>query len=129
MNDAAAQVAAAIETYGVPRWVAVVPISVRQQLPAEIKRQLLESAPVSEGWTRQGDKLVLGRGDRTDTLTAWAQANVFAVLTVKEIAAAAGVSRKTVRRYIADRPDIFRKSDGRTYEVRDPNADRQADKR
>jgi hypothetical protein len=51
------------------------------------------------------------------------------VLTVKEIAEQAGVPQSAVRTMISERPDIFRKSDGRTYEVRDANADRQADKR
>ena len=131
MSDAAAQVAAAIETHGVPKWVTVVPMSVRRQVAPDIKAQLLATARVSEGWSRQSDgRLVFGNSpDTPNKLLAWAQANVFAVLTVKEIAVAAGVSRKTVRRYINDRADIFRKSDGRTYEVRDPNADRQADKR
>lgn len=131
MSDAAAQVAAAIETHGVPKWVTVVPMSVRRQVASDIKAQLLATARVSEGWSRQSDgRLIFGTSpDTPNKLLAWAQANVFAVLTVKEIAVAAGVSRKTVRRYINDRADIFRKSDGRTYEVRDSNADRQADKR
>jgi len=34
-----------------------------------------------------------------------------------------------VRTMISERADIFRKSDGRTYEIRDADADRKADKR
>ena len=130
MNDAAAQVAAAIETHGVPKWVTVVPMSVRRQVASDIKAQLLATARVSEGWSRQSDgRLVFGRLDARETLRQWATQNIFAVLTVREIAEQAGVPQSAVRTMISERADIFRKSDGRTYEVRDPNADRQADKR
>jgi len=130
MNDAAAQVAAAIETHGAPKWVTVVPMSVRRQVASDIKAQLLATARVSEGWSRQRDgRLVFGRLDARETLRQWATQNLFAVLTVREIAEQAGVPQSAVRTMISERADIFRKSDGRTYEVRDPNADRQADKR
>lgn len=129
MNDAAAQVAAAIETHGAPRWVAVVPMSVRRQVSAETKTALLATARISDGWARQGDRLIFGRLDARETLRQWATQNLYAVLTVREIADAAGVPQSAVRTMISERPDIFRKSDGRTYEMRDPNADRQADKR
>jgi AraC-like DNA-binding protein len=128
--NATEQIAAAIETHGAPKWVAVVPMSVRRQVSAETKRQLLATARVSEGWSRQSNgTLVFGRLDARDTLRQWAAQNIFAVLTVKEIAEQAGVSQSAVRTMISERADIFRKSDGRTYEVRDANADRQADKR
>jgi hypothetical protein len=129
MTNAAAQVAAAIETHGAPRWVAVVPMSVRHQVSAETLSALLATARISDGWARQGDRLIFGRLDARQTLRHWATQNLYAVLTVKEIAEQAGVPQSAVRTMISERPDIFRKSDGRTYEVRDPNADRQADKR
>ena len=123
-------VSTAIETHGVPKWVTVVPMTVRRAVPSETKAALLATARVSEGWSRQRDgRLVFGRLDARETLRAWAAENVFAVLTVKEIATAAGVPQSAVRTMISERGDIFRKSDGRTYEVRDPAADRQAEKR
>jgi len=121
---------AAIETHGVPRYLGVVPKSVRDAVPKETMRELLSNASLSQGWSRQRDgRLVFGRLDARETLRAWAAENLYAVLTVKEIATAAGVPQSAVRTMISERGDIFRKSDGRTYEVRDPAADRQAEKR
>jgi hypothetical protein len=102
---------------------------VRKQVSKETISTLLSTARTSEGWSKQGDRLIFGRLDARETLRQWATQNIFAVLTVKEIAEQAGVPQSAVRTMISERPDIFRKSDGRTYEVRDANADRQADKR
>lgn len=124
-NDAIAQVAAAIEQHGEPKWLCHVPFSVRHQVPKEIKQRLLAEARVSEGWSRLGDRLVFGRGDARETLQQWARNNVHAVMTTREIADAAGVPQSTVRTLISERPDIFRKSEGRTYEIRDPQQDRK----
>jgi hypothetical protein len=129
MTTAAEQVAAAIETHGVPRYIGVVPTSVRRQVPTDMMRSLLAAARISDGWARQGDRLIFGRLDARETLRLWAAQNLYAVLTVAEIADAAGVPKSAVRTMISERADIFRKSDGRTYEVRDPNADRAAERR
>lgn len=128
INDAAAQVAAAIEAHGEPKWLAHVPFRVRRLVPAEVKQSLVAGARVSDGWARQGDQLVFGRPDQGAVLRQWAAGNVFAIMTVREIAEAAEVTQTAVRKLIAERPDILRKSDGRTYEVRDPQADRAAEK-
>ena len=125
---AAEQVAAAIETHGVPRYIGAVPTSVRRQVPAETMSMLLAAARISDGWAKQGDRLIFGRLDARETLRQWAAQNIYAVLTVKEIAAAASVPQSAVRTMISERADIFRKSDGRTYEIRDPHADRAAQK-
>ena len=121
-------VAAAIETHGVPRYIALVPTSVRRQVAPETMRTLLASARLSDGWARQGDRLIFGRVDARETLRLWAQQHLYEVLTVREIAESADVSQSQVRTMIAERGDIFRKSDGRTYEIRDPQADRAAQK-
>jgi len=63
-----------------------------------------------------------------EAIVAWCRNNIFAEVTVKELAAIGECSEATVRSLINDRRDIFRKSDGRKYEVRDPQADRQYDK-
>ena len=114
-------IADSIATYGRPAWVAQVPGSVRQLVPAAAISELLRTARPSEGWGRPRD----GR----DNILAWAKDNVFTLVTVKELAEIGGVSEATVRTLLAERPDIFRKSEKRQYEVRDPNADRDADKK
>jgi hypothetical protein len=63
-----------------------------------------------------------------EAVIAWCRNNIFAEVTVKELAAIGECSEATVRALINDRRDIFRKSEGRKYEVRDPKADRQNEK-
>lgn len=121
-------VAAAIETHGVPRYCATVPSSIRQQVAPETMRTMLANARLSDGWARQGDRLIFGRLDPRQTLLLWAQSHLYETLTLAEIATSAGVSQSQVRTMCTERPDIFRKSDGRTYEIRDAHADRTAEK-
>ena len=136
MSDAAAQVAAAtdemrtaVETYGMPVWYVKISTAKQRIVPLDVRRSILAAARPSEGWVNQNGCWYKGRLDARETLRQWAAQNVYQVMTVAEIAAAADVTQSAVRTMISERADIFRKSDGRTYEVRDPNADRQADKR
>lgn len=120
IKEATDMVAEAIERYGAPAWVAKVPIRIRKLVPADIKAQMIANAKVSEGWATKQD----GR----NRIIAWCKNNIFAEVTVKELAAIGECSEATVRTLINDRRDIFRKSDGRKYEVRDPQTDRQNQK-
>lgn len=63
-----------------------------------------------------------------EAIVAWCRRNIFSQVTVKELATIGECSEATVRTLINDRRDIFRKSDGRLYEVRDPQTDRQHQK-
>ena len=119
----------AVETYGMPVWYVKVSITKQRMVPLDVRRSLLAAARPSDGWVNQNGCWYKGRLDARETLRQWAAQNLYAVMTVREIADAAGVPQTAVRTMISERADIFRKSDGRTYEVRDPNADRQADKR
>lgn len=119
----------AVETYGMPVWYVKVSITKQRIVPLDVRRSLLAAARPSDGWVNQNGCWYKGRLDARETLRRWATQNVYQVMTVAEIAAAADVTQSAVRTMISERADIFRKSDGRTYEVRDPNADRQADKR
>ena len=118
IQEATTQVAEAIEKHGAPAWVAYVPTRIRRLVPAEIKTAMIATAKVSEGWASKQD----GR----NRIIQWCKQNIFAEVTVKELAAIGECSEATVRTLINDRRDIFRKSDGRKYEVRDPEADRNA---
>ena len=60
---------------------------------------------------------------------AWAKNNVFAEVTVKELAEIGEVSEATVRNLVKERMDIFRKLQRGVWEVRDADADREADQR
>ena len=118
----------AVETYGMPVWYVKVSITKQRIVPLDVRRSLLASARPSDGWVNQNGCWYRGRLDAREVLRQWATQNIYAVLTVKEIAAAADVTQAQVRTMIAERGDIFRKSDGRTYEIRDAQADRAAEK-
>lgn len=120
IEEATEYIADAISEYGRPAWVSMVPGSIRQRVPLSVLAGFLATARPSEGWGRPRD----GR----DTILGWAKENIFAITTVKELAEIGGVSEATVRTLLGERPDIFRRSEGWKYEVRDPHADRAADK-
>lgn len=119
-EDAKRQVAQAIANYGVPAWVAHVSKETRDLVPNEFIVECRSRAQKSIGWGRQSD----GR----DAIIEWAINNTFAETTVKELAEIGKVSEATARTVISERPDIFRRSEWGKYEVRDPEADRAADK-
>ena len=120
LDDAIREVTEAINTYGKPVWVAQVPKRVRDLVPNNIKAELLAQAQPSEGWRTAQD----GKQD----ILSWCKNHVFDLVTVKELAEIGDISEATVRKIVQDRPDIFIKREGRQYEIRDPQADRKADK-
>lgn len=128
VENATRDVRNAIETFGAPVWVAHVTQRTRSIVPRNVKRDLIENASISEGWSYHQGQYIHGRLDARSVLIEWAKANVFEVMTIKDIAIAAKVSQSAVRTMIDTRADIFRKSDGRTFEVRDANGDRRNDK-
>lgn len=120
LDDAIREVTEAINTYGKPVWVAQVPKRVRDLVPSHIKAELLVNAKPSEGWRTAQD----GKQD----ILSWCKNHVFDLVTVKELAEIGDISEATVRKIVQDRPDIFVKRESRQYEIRDPQADRKADK-
>lgn len=120
LDDAIREVTEAINTYGKPVWVAQVSKRVRDLVPNNIKAELLAQAQPSEGWRTAQD----GKQD----ILSWCKNHVFDLVTVKELAEIGDISEATVRKIVQDRPDIFVKRESRQYEIRDPQADRKADK-
>lgn len=121
LENAIREVTEAIETYGTPVWIAHVPSRVRRLVPAKIKADLIASAKRSEGWGRPQD----GK----NSIMSWAKENVYELVTIKQLAEIGEISDATARKIVTDRPDIFVKREGRQYEVRDPQADRKAEKK
>ena len=120
----------AVAEFGLPVWVVRVPMRIRRLVPAKVKSEILKDAPVSKGWYRDVDgSYAQGRPDNKGIVLAWAKENIYRIVTTKEISEATGVPIHTVRTLVTDRPDIFRDSDGWTYEIRDPQADRKAQKK
>jgi hypothetical protein len=120
LENAIREVTEAVNTYGTPVWIAYVPSRVRNLVPAKIKADLIASARPSAGWRKPQD----GKND----IMSWAKENVFELVTIKQLAEIGEISEATARKIVTDRPDIFVRREGRQYEVRDPQADRKADK-
>ena len=121
LENAIREVTEAVNTYGTPVWIAYVPSRVRNLVPAKIKADLIASARPSAGWRKPQD----GKND----IMSWAKENVFELVTIKQLAEIGEISEATARKIVTDRPDIFVRREGRQYEVRDPQADRKAEKK
>ncbi len=121
LENAIREVTEAVNTYGTPVWIAYVPSRVRNLVPAKIKADLIASARPSVGWRKPQD----GKND----IMSWAKENVYELVTIKQLAEIGEISEATARKIVTDRPDIFVKREGRQYEVRDPQADRKAEKK
>ena len=121
----------AIEQFGVPCWVAHISYPIRRSVPKEVKRELLATAKVLQGWSKQFDgQLIFGktRTDDKENILEWAKENVFQMVTVKQVAEACDVAESCARRTMNARSDVFKKF-GKEYEIRDAEADRKAQKK
>lgn len=106
----------AITEHGTPNWIAYVPTRVRKELEYAELLLLLENAKPSEGSEK--------RVDKTAKILRWCADNLYEQVTVKQIASIGSVSVATAKTLMTDRADIFRPSEGKLYEIRDPQADR-----
>ena len=111
----------AIATHGRPRWVAHVPISIRKQVDSQWLAQQLATAH------RSPDSIT--REDQYKDILNWCKNNLFAEVTLADLQQLSGLSAPTVRKFIESRMDMFRKLRRGVWEVRDPQADREADQR
>lgn len=68
------------------------------------------------------------RADKYAKMVAWAEANAGATTTVYELAEIGDVSYPTANKLVKDRPDLFHRVKKGSYLVRDPKAERAADK-
>jgi len=118
--NAAQQVAEAIATHGRPLWCAHIPYQVRQQVPtSEIGRMLATAHRSPDSVTR---------ADLYGDIIDWCANNVFGEATIPLLVEVSGLSAPSVRKFIGDRVDLFRKLKRGVWEVRDPKADRAAAK-
>ena len=115
------QVTEAIATYGRLLWVAHIPKSTRDAVPVETMRELVRNAK----WSTESAAKREGWGD----LIMFCRENIYESVTVNDLTEACGLSIPTLRKFIADRPDIFRKIQRGLWEIRDPESDRALAKR
>lgn len=69
------------------------------------------------------------RSDKYGAIFGWCQQNIFAQVSPQQIAEIGEISYPTALKLVNDRPDIFRKIKRGLFEVRDPKADREAEKK
>jgi len=75
------------------------------------------------------DAITLAPLDDLESIATYAKRNLFVETSVDDLVARLGVSRANARKMISGRPDIFRRIGVNRYEIRDPEADRSADKK
>lgn len=68
------------------------------------------------------------RADKYDAVYKWLDANPGATVTTQELADISEMSYPTTLKFIENNPHYFRKVKRGTYEVRDPKAEREAEK-
>lgn len=64
--------------------------------------------------------------DGVEQIRYWATKNIFTEVTVNELAEKFGLTVAVVRKYVTDRPDVFRRIGHGRYEVRDAEEDRRS---
>lgn len=69
------------------------------------------------------------RADKYGKIYDWCDQNVFAQVTTQQVAEIGEISYPTALKLVSDRPDLFRKIKRGLYEIRDPKADREAEKK
>lgn len=70
----------------------------------------------------------MSRADKVSSALAWAADNVGKEVTIDIIRQECGIAGSMAKKLTEDRPDVFRKVKRGLFEVRDPKADREADK-
>jgi hypothetical protein len=118
--NAQEQVAEAIATHGRPMWVAHIPKRIVQEVDKNILKEMLEKAGKSVETMKVRDKY--------DFLLDWAAENVFEQITTAQMKQMTGLTGVSIRRWIQDHTDTFRKVKNGVWEVRDVKADREADR-
>jgi hypothetical protein len=82
-----------------------------------------------ELWGHDAQPTVKARKQKpADALITYARTNLFAHITSKQVCEMCECSLPTALRLLDARPDVFRKIKRGVWEVRDPKADREADK-
>lgn len=120
MNTPERIVQEAIMEHGRPLWIAHVPSTIRTQVSVnDLVRWLAEAKPSPAFVTREG---------QYESIIRWCAAHIFEEVTAADLAEVSGLSEPTVRKFIGDRSDLFRKLRRGVWEVRDPKSDRAADR-
>jgi len=110
----------AIETHGQPAWIAYASRADRDQIPKGAWTQLLAGAKTSPAFIKRADKY--------EAIFEFIADKLFEEVTPKQVGDAVEMGASTVRKFMEERPDLFRPMRRGVYEVRDERADRKADR-
>lgn len=70
----------------------------------------------------------MSRAEKVAATMRWAEANVGSQVTLEQLMETSGIAYSMAKKITEDRPDVFRKIKRGVFEVRDPKADREADR-
>lgn len=68
------------------------------------------------------------RADKYQSILDWAKDKLFEQITPQDVMEVGEISYPTALKFIGDNPQVFRKMKRGLYEIRDPKADREAEK-
>lgn len=68
------------------------------------------------------------RADKYQSILDWAKDKLFEQITPQDVMDVGEISYPTALKFIGDNPQVFRKIKRGLYEIRDPKADREAEK-
>lgn len=119
MNEAILMIREAMIEHGTPNWIAYVPASIRKQLSAG------QIAELRETYAKKSANVANKTETKHDLIDEWCKNNVFAEVTLAQLAEIGNCSRGFARKKTIERPDVFRRISHTTYEIRDPQADRK----
>lgn len=68
------------------------------------------------------------RADKYQAILDWTQDKLFEQITPQDVMDVGEISYPTALKFISDNPHVFRKLKRGLYEIRDPKADREAEK-
>jgi hypothetical protein len=70
----------------------------------------------------------LSRAEKLDSVLKWASCNIGKQVTLQTLIEESDIAYSMAKKITEDRPDVFRKVKRGIFEIRDPKADRDADK-
>jgi hypothetical protein len=119
--EATATMRTALDQHGMPLALCHVPIRVRNLVPTDVLRSLLDTYRNQRPSSNDID-------DTPNKLIAWCDANPYQIVTTRELSEVGGCSQHTARKFIADNPHYFKRLNQYKHEVRNYREDRAHDK-
>jgi hypothetical protein len=112
----------ALQEHGLPTALCHIPIRVRKLIPDNVLRDLLNEA-------RRTQPAATPTTDTAEqTLIAYCDNHPYVIITTRALADVAGCSQHTVRKFITNHPQYFKRFNQYKWEIRNYKEERQHDK-